>query len=58
LVDAFNIPDFILKAPMGKADGDIYQAYFDTVTSAPGSQDGAWYFKELVKPLTSGKAKL
>ncbi|KAJ3330122.1 acyl-Coenzyme A oxidase [Blyttiomyces sp. JEL0837] len=35
LSDAIGFPDFILKAPIGRADGDIYTHYFSTVTKAP-----------------------
>jgi len=52
LVDAFNYPDFILKAPLGRYDGDIYRAYFETITSVEGSQERPWYFDEVVKPMT------
>ena len=34
LVDAFNIPDFILNAPLGRKDGDIYQKYLETVQNS------------------------
>lgn len=26
LTDAFGLPDFVLKAPIAKYDGDIYQS--------------------------------
>ncbi|CAJ0834537.1 1120_t:CDS:2, partial [Entrophospora sp. SA101] len=35
LVDAWGLPDFVIKAPSGRYDGDIYTAYFDVVRSAP-----------------------
>lgn len=35
LVDAFNYTDWVLKAPIGKYDGDIYNEYFKVVNEAP-----------------------
>lgn len=29
LTDALAIPDFVLKAPFGCYDGDVYRKYFD-----------------------------
>ncbi|KAG0006985.1 acyl-Coenzyme A oxidase [Entomortierella chlamydospora] len=44
LVDAWEIPDYILKAPIGKYDGNIYPAYFGTVSAAQKSHDPPAYW--------------
>ncbi|KAI9316821.1 acyl-CoA dehydrogenase/oxidase [Dichotomocladium elegans] len=51
--DAFNFPDFILKSPIAKYDGDIYEAYFDTLLQRPNSIGKAPYHDRYIKPLTS-----
>ncbi|KAI9033595.1 hypothetical protein CLU79DRAFT_724499 [Phycomyces nitens] len=53
LTDGFGYPDFIVKAPIGKYDGDIYQAYFDTLLQAPGSVQVPPYHEKYIKPLTN-----
>ncbi|CAO3626597.1 unnamed protein product [Cunninghamella blakesleeana] len=57
LTDAFGFPDFILKAPIGKYDGDIYQSYFETILQAPKSVGVPDYHDKYIKPLTSRNAK-
>jgi acyl-CoA oxidase len=52
LVDAFDIPDFVLKAPLGRYDGNIYEAYFNRVCSAPGAIHVPPYFKTQIYPTT------
>ncbi|KAG1221090.1 hypothetical protein G6F35_006238 [Rhizopus arrhizus] len=37
LTDGFGMPDFVIKAPIAKYNGDIYETYFDTLLSAPKS---------------------
>ncbi|KAF9165278.1 hypothetical protein BGX20_000658 [Mortierella sp. AD010] len=44
LVDAWAIPDFVLKALIGKYDGDIYPAYFATVNAAQKSFEPTKYW--------------
>ncbi|KAG0048779.1 acyl-Coenzyme A oxidase [Gryganskiella cystojenkinii] len=44
LVDAWVIPDFVLKAPIGKYDGDIYPAYFAAVNAAQKSFEPTQYW--------------
>ncbi|TPX64979.1 acyl-CoA oxidase [Spizellomyces sp. 'palustris'] len=51
LMDAFGRPDFLLKSPLGRYDGDIYNAYFDTVTRAPDCYGPANYWSTEVEPL-------
>ncbi|KAI9311821.1 hypothetical protein BX666DRAFT_1992799 [Dichotomocladium elegans] len=52
LTDAFAYPDFVLKAPIAKYDGDIYEAYLDTVLLIPDSIGVPQYHKAYIKPLT------
>eukprot|EP00164_Ancoracysta_twista_P005119 GFYU01006979.1.p1 GENE.GFYU01006979.1~~GFYU01006979.1.p1 ORF type:complete len:708 (-),score=206.83 GFYU01006979.1:453-2576(-) len=51
LVDAFNLPDFVVSAPIGRHDGNIYEAYFETVKNAPKATGIPDYFEESIKPL-------
>ncbi|CAH1759898.1 6417_t:CDS:10 [Entrophospora sp. SA101] len=53
LVDAWGLPDFIIKAPLGRYDGDIYTAYFDVIRSAPNCIGVPKYWQDHIKPLTS-----
>ncbi|KAI9280781.1 acyl-CoA dehydrogenase/oxidase [Sporodiniella umbellata] len=55
LTDAFGFPDFILKAPIAKYDGDIYPTYLETMMLAPGSTGVPSYHAKYIKPLTSRK---
>ncbi|KAF9551765.1 acyl-Coenzyme A oxidase [Mortierella hygrophila] len=55
LIDAWAIPDFILKAPIGKYDGNIYPAYFGTVTAAQQSFDAPAYWHKHAHPMLNGK---
>ncbi|KAI7903339.1 acyl-CoA dehydrogenase/oxidase [Cokeromyces recurvatus] len=52
LTDGFGFPDFILKAPIAKYDGDIYQTYIDTLLTAPKSTGIPSYHAKYIKPLT------
>ncbi|RCH84888.1 fatty-acyl coenzyme A oxidase, partial [Rhizopus stolonifer] len=52
LTDGFGHPDFVLKAPIARYDGDIYQPYFETLLAAPGSVGIAPYHAKYIKPLT------
>ncbi|KAF9545604.1 acyl-Coenzyme A oxidase [Mortierella hygrophila] len=51
LVDAWVIPDFVLKAPIGKYDGNIYPAYFGTVNAAQKSFEPPAYWHKYAAPL-------
>ncbi|KAF9360291.1 acyl-Coenzyme A oxidase [Mortierella sp. NVP85] len=55
LVDAWNIPDYVLKAPIGKYDGNIYPAYFATVNAAQKSFDPPAYWHKYVAPMVGRK---
>ncbi|KAJ3217076.1 fatty-acyl coenzyme A oxidase [Dinochytrium kinnereticum] len=54
LTDAWGFPDFIVKAPIGRYDGDIYTSLFETVTRAPDCFHTP-YFDAEIKPLLSSK---
>ncbi|KAG0005090.1 acyl-Coenzyme A oxidase [Modicella reniformis] len=55
LVDAWAIPDYILKAPIGKYDGNIYPAYFSAVNAAQKSFDPPAYWHKYVVPMVTPK---
>jgi acyl-CoA oxidase len=55
LIDAWAIPDFILKAPIGKYDGNIYPAYFGTVTAAQKSFDPPAHWHKYAHPMLNEK---
>ncbi|KAI8364351.1 acyl-CoA dehydrogenase/oxidase [Radiomyces spectabilis] len=52
LTDAWGFPDFVIKAPIAKYDGDIYETYFDTLLQAPNSTGVPSYHGRYIKPLT------
>ncbi|KAI8988537.1 acyl-CoA dehydrogenase/oxidase [Mycotypha africana] len=52
LTDAFGFPDFVLKAPIARYDGDIYQPYLETLLAAPRSTGVPPYHEKYIKPLT------
>ncbi|KAI7892206.1 acyl-CoA dehydrogenase/oxidase [Mucor mucedo] len=52
LTDGFGFPDFILKAPIARYDGDIYQPYLETLIASPGSTGVPAYHAKYIKPLT------
>ncbi|KAJ3115768.1 fatty-acyl coenzyme A oxidase [Phlyctochytrium bullatum] len=49
-VDAFGFPDFIIMAPIGREDGDIYRSYFETVKRSNPVQKPPYFDRE-IKPL-------
>jgi len=53
LVDALNVSDLVLNAPLGRKDGNIYEAYFQALKGSRGSTQVAPYWDSLIKPLTS-----
>ncbi|KAG0249595.1 acyl-Coenzyme A oxidase [Mortierella polycephala] len=55
LVDAWAIPDFVIKAPIGKYDGDIYPAYFGAVNAGQKSLDPPAYWHKHVAPMLNEK---
>jgi alkylation response protein AidB-like acyl-CoA dehydrogenase len=56
LTDAFDFPDFVLKAPLGcKDESQAYQRYFDMVRNASDGTGRATYFQSCIAPLTNSK---
>eukprot|EP01127_Copromyxa_protea_P015169 TRINITY_DN4322_c0_g1_i1.p1 TRINITY_DN4322_c0_g1~~TRINITY_DN4322_c0_g1_i1.p1 ORF type:complete len:260 (-),score=57.55 TRINITY_DN4322_c0_g1_i1:57-836(-) len=49
-VDAFNYPDWYLKAPLGIRDGNMYEAYFDVINNVPDARTTP-FWNDLVLPL-------
>lgn len=54
LVDALGFPDFVLKAPVGAYDGDIYRKYLARVQAAPNCFQTPYWDSE-VRPLLASK---
>lgn len=50
ITDAFGFSDYALNSPLGKYDGDVYNAYFETVQRYNPPRPNP-YFESLVKPL-------
>lgn len=50
LVDAFDIPDFVLNSPLGRSDGDIYTHYLKGIQNSRGGNSVAPYWDSLVRP--------
>jgi acyl-CoA oxidase len=51
LVDAFNLSDFFINAPIGCFDGSIYPTYFERVRKSNPSKSAPPYFEQVIKPL-------
>lgn len=47
LVDAFNLNDVLLRSPLGRYDGNIYEHYFARVKSYPNCQNRPFYWEEI-----------
>ncbi len=60
LVDAFGYADFVLKAPLGCYDGDIYRKYFEVLRDAPQTHINGrpFYYEEEIAPMIRGISKL
>ncbi|KAI8636766.1 acyl-CoA dehydrogenase/oxidase C-terminal [Parasitella parasitica] len=50
LVDSFNLSDYIVNSPLGRADGNVYVHYFDQIKRS-NPQGPHPYFERLIKPL-------
>ncbi|KAI8375984.1 acyl-CoA dehydrogenase/oxidase C-terminal [Radiomyces spectabilis] len=50
LVDSFNLSDYIINSPLGRADGNVYVHYFQQVQQS-NPQGEHPYFNRLIKPL-------
>jgi acyl-CoA oxidase len=53
LVDAFNYPDWLIKAPLGQADGNIYEAYLNNVKEGNPPGNTSYYWREIAPQLHS-----
>jgi len=51
LTDSFNFTDFIINSPLGRYDGNMYESYFNLVSSAYKPAVVPPYFKDEVYPL-------
>ncbi|KAG0190177.1 fatty-acyl coenzyme A oxidase [Apophysomyces sp. BC1034] len=56
LVDAFNLSDFIINSPLGRADGNVYEHYFEQVKRS-NPQGEHPYFDRLIKPIIERKVE-
>lgn len=50
LVDSFNLTDYMVNSPLGRADGNVYEHYFNQVKRS-NPQGPHPYFDRLIKPL-------
>ena len=57
LVDAFNLPDFLLNSPFGRFDGDVYTHYFAHVKARNPPQHPPLYFDRIIKPLLNRESE-
>lgn len=57
LTDAFSLPDFVLKSPLGRFDGDIYEPYFELVKRANTTRVTP-YWSTVIEPTLRPHAKL
>ncbi|KAI8900767.1 acyl-CoA dehydrogenase/oxidase C-terminal [Globomyces pollinis-pini] len=55
LTDSFNFSDFIINSPLGKYDGNIYETYFNVVTTAYKPAQIPTYFKSHIDPVLNRK---
>lgn len=51
LVDSFGFSDYVINSPLGRYDGNIYQAYFDLVKANNPPIDRPAYFDTIIKPI-------
>ena len=45
ITDSFNFTDFIINSPLGKYDGNIYEAYFSQVNTSHAAGKIPPYFE-------------
>eukprot|EP01097_Dermamoeba_algensis_P003996 TRINITY_DN2677_c0_g1_i2.p1 TRINITY_DN2677_c0_g1~~TRINITY_DN2677_c0_g1_i2.p1 ORF type:complete len:100 (-),score=31.74 TRINITY_DN2677_c0_g1_i2:87-386(-) len=54
MVDAFNIPDYVLGSQLASYDGNVYQKYFEEVKRQDqyfNQGQAPPYWEQLIKPL-------
>ena len=50
-VDAFALSDAILRSPLGRRDGNVYENYFQRVLKKPNAEAKPPYYDEHITPL-------
>ncbi|ORZ01098.1 acyl-CoA dehydrogenase/oxidase C-terminal [Syncephalastrum racemosum] len=50
IIDSFNLSDYMINSPLGRADGNVYVHYFEQVKRS-NPQGPHPYFDRLIKPL-------
>ena len=50
-VDAFGLSDRILRSPLGRRDGQVYEPYFNRVLCRPGVESNPTYLESQLRPL-------
>lgn len=50
VIDSFNLSDYMINSPLGRADGNVYVHYFEQVKRS-NPQGPHPYFNRLIKPL-------
>ncbi|KAI9199240.1 acyl-CoA dehydrogenase/oxidase C-terminal [Polychytrium aggregatum] len=55
LCDSFNFSDYVINSPLGRYDGNIYEAYFNTVNRAHKAGAVPKYFDREIYPLLHRK---
>jgi acyl-CoA oxidase len=53
LVDGFDLPDFLLKSPFGREDGEVFSHFLHEIQHQPPNPINYW--QELVAPWTTSK---
>lgn len=51
ITDSFNFSDFIINSPLGRYDGNIYESYFNLVSSSNKPAVIPPYFQSTIYPL-------
>ena len=50
--DSFGFPDFVLKSPFGRYDGNVYESFFQRVMVAPKSTSLPSYWRDVFGAFT------
>ncbi|KAI9343320.1 hypothetical protein DFJ73DRAFT_520830 [Zopfochytrium polystomum] len=58
VTDALGFPDFVLNSPIGRHDGHIYEAYFETVKGSPDGIGIPPYFESEIRPILESRSRL
>jgi acyl-CoA oxidase len=49
-VDAFSFTDFVVQSPLGRKDGNIYEHYFNEVTTQHPPRERPPWYESLIRP--------